>query len=87
MFKKDLRLNSSHNLLEMRLTVKVNDKNWTDKERTEIIDNALKIYTSSKSRKRKLNDISEDEYETQEFIAVSSSSSDDGNETSDLEDL
>ena len=81
----DRRLNSSHNLL-MCLTVNVNDKNWTDKERTEIIDNALKIYTPSKSRKRKLNDISKDE--TQKFIAISSSSSyDDSNEKSDLKDL
>lgn len=50
----DRRLNSSHKLLEMRMFVQVNDKNWKEKEREDILKRALEIYTTIKSRKRKL---------------------------------
>ena len=46
-----------HDLLEMRMLVKINGKNWNDRDRDreEIIKRALEIYVSSKRRKRKLD--------------------------------
>ena len=51
----DRRLKSSHNLLEMRLCVKINDKNWSEKEKEEILERALEIYMN-KRRKLRLDD-------------------------------
>ena len=50
----DRRLKTSHEVLEMRMRVKINDKNWSDKGWNEILEKATKIYLSSR-RKRKLD--------------------------------
>ena len=52
----DKRLRTSHKLMNMRLVVSINDRNWDIKEREEIIEKALEIYLSKKSRKRKLDE-------------------------------
>ena len=55
MMLTDRRLKSSHDLLEMRMLVKISDKSWNDRDREEIIKHALEIYVLSKRRKRKLD--------------------------------
>ena len=55
MMLTDKRLKSWHDLLEMRMLVKINNKNWNNRDREEIIKRALEIYVSSKRRKRKLD--------------------------------
>ena len=55
MMLTDRRLKSSHDLLEMRMLIKINDKNWNDRDREEIMKRGLEIYVSSKRRKRKLD--------------------------------
>ena len=56
MMLSDKRLRTSHKLMNMRLVVSINDRNWDIKEREEIIEKALEIYLSKKSRKRKLDE-------------------------------
>jgi hypothetical protein len=72
----DRRLKSSHALLEMRMLIKINDKNWSKIEREEILKRPLDIYMSKKRRKRKLD----------EEAPVASSVLLDDTETTDSED-
>ena len=79
MMLTDRRLNSSHELLEMRMLIKVNDKNWNETERKEIIKRAFEIYISRRRRKRKLDDESS-------HIVINADSSDEINASSDSDD-
>ena len=57
MMLSDRRLKTSHEVLQMRLTIHINDRNWSQQEREAILQRALKIYMASKSsRKRKLDE-------------------------------
>ena len=64
----DRRLKSSHDMIDDLMVIKGNNKNWSEKERQEIIDKALAIYLS-KSRKRKIDEVSKS------IVELSSSSS------------
>ena len=56
MMLSDRRLKTSHELMNYRIIIKINNKNWSDKERSEILLRALEIYMTTKSRrKRKLD--------------------------------
>ena len=50
-----VRLRLSHEVLENVMLIKSNDENWTERERAEIMKNALDLYLQ-KSRKRKLDE-------------------------------
>lgn len=50
----DRRLSLSHQTMENLLIIKINDFVWTNEEKDELIEVALKNYMTSKRRKRKL---------------------------------
>ena len=50
------RLKTSHDLMNFRIALKINDKNWSEKERSEILQRALEIYLSKSRRKRKIDE-------------------------------
>lgn len=74
MMLSDRRLKTSHKLMNMRLTIKINDKNWSEIEREEIIKRALDIYMSKKSRKRKVAPEISSTSCTSESISIDTSS-------------
>ena len=55
MMLSDRRLKTSHDLMNFCNALKTNDRNWSEKERSEILRRALEIYLS-KSRQKRKND-------------------------------
>ena len=56
MVLSDRRLKTSHDLMNFRIALKINDRNWTKKERSEIPRRGLEIYHSKSRRKRKIDE-------------------------------
>ena len=56
MVLSDRRLKTSHDLLNFRIALQINDKNWSEKERSEILRRALEIYLNKSRRKRKIDE-------------------------------
>ena len=46
MMLSERRLKTSHDLMNFRIALKINDRNWSEKERSEILRRALEIYLS-----------------------------------------
>ena len=55
MMLSDRRLKTSHDLMNFRIALKINNRNWTKKEGSEILGQALEIYLSKSRRKRKID--------------------------------
>ena len=53
MMLSNRRLKTLHDLMNFRIALKINDRNWGEKERSEILRRALEIYLSKSRRKRK----------------------------------
>ena len=53
MMLSDIRFKTSYDLMNFRIALKINDRNWTEKEGSEILRRALEIYLSKSRRKRK----------------------------------
>ena len=58
----DRRLNLTHNVLVNVMSIKCNDKNWSDIEREEIIERAVKIY----HEKRRITQTSHEDEDQQQ---------------------
>ena len=56
MMLSDRRLKTSHDSMNFRIALKINDRNWSEKERSEILRQALEIYLSKSRRKRKIDE-------------------------------
>lgn len=72
MMLSDRRLKTSHDLMNFRIVIKINDKNFNDHERSEILRRAVEIYLTKTRRKRKL-----DEPNSSLVVEVESDESDD----------
>ena len=58
MMLSDRRLKTLHDLMNFLIALKINDRNWSEKERSEILQRALEIYLSKSRRKRKIDESS-----------------------------
>ena len=54
MMLSERRLKTSHDLMNFRIALKINDRNWS--ERSEILRRALEIYLSENKRKIKIDE-------------------------------
>ena len=76
MMLSDIRFKKSYDLMNFRIALKVNDRNWTEKEGSEIL-RALEIYLSKSRRKRKI-----DEPSSNHTVELTSSESEDSQSNS-----
>ena len=58
MMLSDRRLKTLHDLMNFLIALKINDRNWSEKERSEILQRALEIYLSKSRQKRKIDESS-----------------------------
>ena len=79
MMLSDRRLKTLHDLMNFRIAFKINDRNWSEKERSVILRRALEIYVRKGRRKRKT-----DEASSNHTVELQSSESEDSQ--SDLSD-
>ena len=63
--------------MNFRIALKINDRNWTEKEGSEILRRALEIYLSKSRRKRKI-----DEPSSNHTVELTSSESEDSQSNS-----
>ena len=76
MMLSDIRFKKSYDLMNFRIALKINDRNWTEKEGSEIL-RALEIYLSKSRRKRKI-----DEPSSNHTVELTSSESEDSQSNS-----
>jgi hypothetical protein len=76
MMLSDRRLLTSHDLMNFRIIIKGNDKYWSEKERSEILQRALEIYLTKKTRKRKLDETTIEVPSSESEMEADSDSSD-----------
>ena len=77
MMLSDIRFKTSYDLMNFRIALKINDRNWTEKEGSEILRRALEIYLSKSRRKRKI-----DEPSSNRTVELTSSESEDSQSNS-----
>ena len=70
--------------MNYRLKIKINDKNWSETEKSEILQRALEIYLGKSRRKRKFDESNQAQVPNQPLVIEDSDSA--ANISSDSDD-